>query len=121
MNHDLAPGNFSDGVIRFLSHVIVVNDFVTVVLHEVCHGLGFSGSMHVANGLGYWGFGIVPFPTEYDRHTESGSGQSLLGYEYGSPALAVALPTLSKYNSLMRSSCVCTRSADSLTEPLRVK
>ena len=66
-------------------------DFVTVVLHEICHGLGFSGSMHVADGLGYWGFGVVPFPTEYDRHAETGSGRSLLDFDYGSPDLATQL------------------------------
>lgn len=32
-------------------------DFVTVVLHELCHGLGFTGSCSVDNGIGSWGWG----------------------------------------------------------------
>ena len=66
-------------------------DFATVVLHEVCHGLGFSGTMVVAAGLGYWGFGIVPFAADYDRHAETGSGQPLLTFDYGSSALTAQL------------------------------
>jgi uncharacterized repeat protein (TIGR01451 family) len=66
-------------------------DFATVVLHEVCHGLGFSGTMVVAAGLGYWGFGIVPFAADFDRHAETGSGQPLLTFDYGSSALGVQL------------------------------
>ena len=30
-------------------------DFVSVILHEVGHGLNFSGSMRYASGVGYWG------------------------------------------------------------------
>ena len=32
-------------------------DFVSVVLHEICHGLGFAGSMWVYGGQGSWGHG----------------------------------------------------------------
>jgi hypothetical protein len=67
-------------------------DFVSVVLHEITHGLGFGGSMRVDDGV-YNGFtntnecngvvntgcwGIAGYPTIYDRFTENGSGQSLL-------------------------------------------
>jgi hypothetical protein len=46
-------------------------DFKTVVLHELCHGLGFFGSMFVDNttGIGDYGFGLPDpvFPAIYDR------------------------------------------------------
>ncbi len=51
-------------------------DFVSVVLHELCHGLGFIGSMRIFNGLGFWGLGTSPFI--YDRFTLNGWGQRLL-------------------------------------------
>jgi hypothetical protein len=57
-------------------------DFVSVVLHEICHGLGFSGSMQAGyyNGsmVGAWGYGIPPLPDAYDRFVENGAGQSVL-------------------------------------------
>jgi hypothetical protein len=52
-------------------------DFVTVVLHELGHGLGFAGSMRVQTGIGSWGH-ETPFPSIYDRFTVNGSGQALL-------------------------------------------
>jgi len=63
-------------------------DFVSVVLHEIAHGLGFAGSMFVENdvndiiycsdyGLGCWGLG-TDFPIIYDRFAYNGSNQSLL-------------------------------------------
>ncbi|MDG4552045.1 MAG: CARDB domain-containing protein, partial [Candidatus Contendobacter sp.] len=52
-------------------------DFVSVVLHEIAHGLGFLGSMQVSGGQGSWGFG-TGFPIIYDRFTENGSGQKLI-------------------------------------------
>ena len=51
-------------------------DLVSVVLHEIGHGLGFAGSMVVSGGVGSWGFGSG-LPFIYDRFTENGSGQSL--------------------------------------------
>lgn len=53
-------------------------DFVSVVLHEIGHGLGFFGLVgyDMATGEGSWGFG--GFPAIYDRYAENGSGQSLL-------------------------------------------
>ncbi|MDS4025679.1 MAG: hypothetical protein RKO25_01605, partial [Candidatus Contendobacter sp.] len=52
-------------------------DFVSVVLHEITHGLGFLGSMQVSGSQGSWGFGTGS-PIIYDRFTENGSGQKLL-------------------------------------------
>lgn len=52
-------------------------DFVTVVLHELGHGLGFQGSMDIENGQGSWGFGSG-YPFIFDRFVENNLGQILL-------------------------------------------
>jgi hypothetical protein len=40
-------------------------DFVTVILHEICHGLGFLSSFTKnSSGLGAWGFSGFPFITD---------------------------------------------------------
>lgn len=52
-------------------------DFVTVVLHEIGHGLGMSGSMKVSSGQGSWGYG-TGYPNIYDRFSETGAGTALL-------------------------------------------
>ena len=41
-------------------------DFASVIMHEIAHGLGFTGLMSVSNGLGSWGLGSG-FPGAYDR------------------------------------------------------
>ena len=48
-------------------------DFVSVVMHELGHGLGFIGSASVSAGSGSWGAGGNPFV--YDTFTENGGGQ----------------------------------------------
>ncbi|HET7697859.1 MAG TPA: FG-GAP-like repeat-containing protein [Vicinamibacterales bacterium] len=56
-------------------------DFVSVVLHELGHGLGFTGSGRVpTGGDGRWGYtlGGVTYPTIYDRFVVNGSGESIL-------------------------------------------
>lgn len=52
-------------------------DFVTVVLHELGHGLGFFGSMTVSGSTGNWGYG-TGFPAIYDRFANADDGTSLL-------------------------------------------
>lgn len=57
-------------------------DFVSVVLHEIGHGLGFSGSMFVGApycgpGNGCWGL-LSDYPIIYDRFAVNNLGQSLL-------------------------------------------
>ena len=51
--------------------------FVSVVLHELGHGLGFTGLMQHQSGRGSWGYN-TGLPGIYDRFTESSSGQSLI-------------------------------------------
>ncbi len=52
-------------------------DLVSVVLHEVCHGLGFIGTMEISGGSGRWGWN-TPYPIVFDHFLKNGSGQSLL-------------------------------------------
>ena len=66
-------------------------DLVSVVLHEICHGLGFAGLMSVSSGIGSWGGGTA-YPKSYDRFTENGSGQLLISaFANNSAALASQL------------------------------
>ncbi|HEX7069957.1 MAG TPA: T9SS type A sorting domain-containing protein [Rhodothermales bacterium] len=65
-------------------------DFVSVVMHEIGHGLGFSGSMWMDDGAGStecdgvaghacWGYpGFEGVPTSYDRHVRDGLGARLI-------------------------------------------
>ena len=50
-------------------------DLVTVVLHEVCHGLGFFDSMNAQNNIG--SYGIDSIPMIYDTFIENGQGKRL--------------------------------------------
>jgi hypothetical protein len=50
-------------------------DLITVVLHEICHGLGFFDSFSVTGTLGSWGIGSVPMI--YDTFVENFSGNRL--------------------------------------------
>jgi hypothetical protein len=71
-------------------------DFVTVVMHELAHGLGFAGSMTTLSppcnpGTGCWGFGSTS-PYIYDRFTETGAGTELVaGFTNNSVPLKNAL------------------------------
>ena len=65
-------------------------DLMTVVLHEICHGLNFSGSMRYSGGVGYWG----TYPNIYDVFMRDGSGTELIdtgSYPKYSAALGSAL------------------------------
>ncbi len=54
-------------------------DFVSVVLHEIGHGLNFFGGMTYSGGTGSYGFGAAPaFPSIYDRFAVNGTSQSLI-------------------------------------------
>lgn len=65
-------------------------DFASVLLHEIGHGLGFSGSMQVSGTLGSWGGGTTS-PLIYDRFTENNSGQALINTTlFPNPSTALA-------------------------------
>lgn len=50
-------------------------DFVTVVIHEICHGLGFFSSMYVEGDEGGYGAGQIPLI--YDTFLETVTGSKL--------------------------------------------
>jgi hypothetical protein len=64
-------------------------DFVTVVLHELCHGIGFFGSASVTGSNGFITFGGDP--VIYDTFVETGGGTPILNFSSGSVALGNAL------------------------------
>lgn len=75
-------------------------DFCEVIMHEMCHGLGFIGSMSVNGGLGSWSLGDNVTPVIYDRFAENGSAQKLIDtslFPNGSVALANQLTSDSVY------------------------
>lgn len=51
-------------------------DFTSIVLHELCHGLGFTTSMRVAGTTGSWGLGTTA-PFIFDKFIENSSNQRL--------------------------------------------
>jgi hypothetical protein len=50
-------------------------DLVTVVIHELCHGLGFFDSMNAEGSVGSYGIGTLPII--YDKFVENLSGKKL--------------------------------------------
>jgi hypothetical protein len=67
-------------------------DLVTVVIHELCHGLGFFDSMDVQNSVGTYGIGSIPLI--YDTFVETLAGKRLtdtLSFLRNSTALAAEL------------------------------
>jgi len=52
-------------------------DLETVALHEICHGLNFSGSMSYASGVANWGYNSG-YPNIYDTFMRDGSGNSII-------------------------------------------
>jgi hypothetical protein len=72
-------------------------NFLTVVLHELGHGLGFFGSMTASSSsgtfLGSFGrnFGGPVFPDIYDRFARTGGGAALIGFANPSAALGAQL------------------------------
>ena len=63
-------------------------DLMTVVLHEITHGLNFSGSMQYSGGQGSWG--SSGYPNIYDTFMRDGSGNLLIDTGvYGNPSAAL--------------------------------
>ena len=75
-------------------------DFVSVVLHEIGHGLGFAGSMYVYSETGSYGYGRSGAydPLIYDRFVENGNEVVLIdGFANNSPNLAQQLTSNDLY------------------------
>lgn len=64
-------------------------DFVSVVLHELGHGLGFVGSASYVSGNGFYGSGSNPYI--YDTFVETGAGIGITSFTSGSTALGSEL------------------------------
>jgi hypothetical protein len=69
-------------------------DLTTVVLHELGHGLGFSGSLRVSGGSGLFGLASTGVPIIYDVPIETFAGENLLE-TLASPSAALATPLTS--------------------------
>ena len=67
--------------------------FLTVVLHEIGHGLGFLGSMSASGGIGRYGYFQNPSNQVdiYDRFAVTGAGATLLSFANPSAALGAQL------------------------------
>lgn len=68
-------------------------DFVTVVLHELCHGLGFSGSAIAGITPNSASIGYLGLPFVYDLFVEDINGTPVINYPSGSSSLFLALVT----------------------------
>lgn len=69
------------------------NSIIPTMLHEICHGLGMSGSMKVEDGRGSWG-GTMKHARIYDTFLCDGQGRHLTDinfYSNNSLKLAEAL------------------------------
>ncbi|MDX1629247.1 MAG: hypothetical protein R3345_11145, partial [Fulvivirga sp.] len=62
-------------------------DLVSVVLHEIGHGLGFVDSFGYSNGIGGFGLGETSFPFIFDLSVQNGSDVFLTTFENPSEAL----------------------------------
>lgn len=74
-------------------HQFFQEDFVTVAMHEICHGLGFTSSMEIKDGRGKWG-GSLGKARIYDTFLCTGQGHYLTDlnfYSNNSIKLAEAL------------------------------
>jgi len=67
------------------------HDLMTVVLHEIAHGLNFSGSMWNSKGTGSWGYGDgTAYPAIYDTFMKDGAGKLLIDTGvYANPSAAL--------------------------------
>jgi FG-GAP-like repeat len=70
-------------------------DFMSVVLHELGHGLGFAGAASVVSGSGTIGTSGVP--TIFDRFTVTETGAPMLGFV--SPSVALGTQLTRAYNA----------------------
>ncbi|MEE4240887.1 MAG: PPC domain-containing protein [Desulfopila sp.] len=72
------------------------HDLFTVVLHEIAHGLNFSGGMTVSGTTGYWT--SYPYPNIYDTFIRDNSGNSIIStYSHGTTALGSVLRSQGLY------------------------
>jgi hypothetical protein len=75
-------------------------DFTSVVLHEITHGLGFTSTMKVEEGVGSWGIisQMEPYPKKYDTFLTDSDLNEILSYENDSAELAAILTSNDLFN-----------------------
>ncbi len=66
-------------------------DLTSVALHEIGHGLNFSGSANYSAGKGSIGRGYPAYPTIYDTFVEDAGGMKLTSYPNSSSSLGSLL------------------------------
>lgn len=65
-------------------------DFVSTVVHEIGHGLGFTDSFSIDGTLGSWGEGFN-IPRAYDHYVVNNTGQQLINREtFPNPSTALS-------------------------------
>lgn len=62
-------------------------DLVTVILHELGHGLGISGTFRVSSSNGFYGL-TDGNPKIYDEHLKNGLNEFIINYPNGTSSLA---------------------------------
>jgi hypothetical protein len=72
-------------------------DFVSVVLHELGHGLGVQGSADKIGSSGSLGLGTFSYPIIYDVYVENGSGLAITSFTNPSSTLGTQLTGNSLY------------------------
>ncbi|MFH2039663.1 MAG: hypothetical protein ABIJ65_09540 [Chloroflexota bacterium] len=71
-------------------------DLVSVALHEIGHGLNFSGSANYSAGKGSIGRGYPAYPTIFDKYVEDAGGTKVTSY----PNLSTSLGSLLTSNNV---------------------
>lgn len=62
-------------------------DFVTVVIHELGHGLGFTSSFYASGNLAIWGDDSnYGYPRIYDHYLVNGTNQQLISSAFSNPS-----------------------------------
>ncbi|GIV36829.1 MAG: hypothetical protein KatS3mg032_1208 [Cyclobacteriaceae bacterium] len=87
-------------------------DLVSVVLHELGHGLGFSGTFRVSSSLGFFGL-TDGKPKIYDTFLQNGLGQYLTSFQSGTLPLANQITS----NSVTFESFIARTLASSVANP----
>jgi hypothetical protein len=92
---DISMSFNTDFAFYFGTDGVVPNDkfdFVSIVLHEIGHGLGFIDGTYQDDDSGIGWYNIFGVPMVYDRHIETGDGINLVDtFDTGTTALGDAL------------------------------
>ncbi|MFN5004161.1 MAG: T9SS type A sorting domain-containing protein [Bacteroidota bacterium] len=90
-------------------------NFKTVVVHEIGHGLGFTDSFDISNGVGSFGVQSTTVPMIFDVAVENGSNDTRLLNQTNSSAVLAG--TLTNTNVLYNPSLALASSLPTLSKP----